>query len=287
MLRLVCFLMAFAAVNAHAEVQFHSFRWQASGRFFLTAKLPQGEVDIKGDLRDGQQARVEAEEGITAELAAYTEGFVAVVLTELGSDHSDVSILERQNGRYVKIHTETITANAGSALNDLAGSLTALKQTNGWDASLSFRALVGYFSANQGKTVKDFYDAVEVGHIKAIPKPAERGQLPTRRERPGQFDVHPQGQQQQPSQEYPRQQQRPPPQGPYSPYDQNPYGGMNDQPPPGWEPEFPPEMQRPPPRQQRQRQQPRRRPPQQRPMMVDPWGNPIYQPPPPIPPPFY
>lgn len=167
---------------ASAEVGFLGFKWKADSRFLVGIQQGDQQLGIKGTVRDGDATQVK-ESGLTIDILTYIEGFLAVVVVEDGSEKGQVFILERQNGQYVNITASPIVGASSTLAADVATVLKALRQTNQWDASLSFRAMNGYFQVSPSKSMTDFLDAVEVGHIKSIPKPiAKPDRLPVQEE---------------------------------------------------------------------------------------------------------
>lgn len=164
------------SLAASADVRFEGFAWRADNTFEMHISSPI-EHTFKGALLDAYQAGAKRIEMVQAPvkitIKAVGNSFVVVTLIEDGQEFGQVIILERQNGRYVEIQTAPISGRVVTLVADLDGSLEGLKKTNNWDSALSLRAMVGYFESNSGKRLHDFYDAVELGHIKTVARPVE------------------------------------------------------------------------------------------------------------------
>lgn len=161
-----------SAGTAGVDLVVNSFLWRASGRFDLRVRAEGAEVALRGDLREGGDAEVK-DGALSAVLKSYP-GFISVILTEDGYDLGTLFILERQNAQYVVLNKQAVVGRAATLAPDLSSALEGLNKAKGWDASLSFRALISYFREAPAKKLGDFADDVELGRINTVAKPPTR-----------------------------------------------------------------------------------------------------------------
>lgn len=164
------------SLTASADVRFEGFAWRADNSFEVRVQTPQPLV-FRGTLVDAQ--RTELTSGPVSLTARSFQGvFVVLTFVESGSDNGQVIVLERQNSLFVPIQNTVITGRASTLANDVEGAVEGLKKVNNWDSAQSLRAMLAFFDANPAKKVADFYDAVELGHIKTVARPNAKGTAP-------------------------------------------------------------------------------------------------------------
>lgn len=161
-----------ASAPALATVQFQNFMWKADSTIEVQILHNNAPKILKGDLRDGQ-SRALTVDGVSVTVNSLSNSFVTIAFTEGGQDSGGLIVLERQNSIYVPL-TAMIPGRASTLVADLDGALGGLKKINRWDHSIALRSMASYFSAYPDKTLNDFYDAVELGHVKMIARPLPR-----------------------------------------------------------------------------------------------------------------
>lgn len=171
-------LLVISAV-AQAQNSFGSFEWNTRGSSKFELQFVQNGkgVSIKGDMfEDWANDKTEVsvtDQGYVVYLKAYAEGFVYAVVSEEKNLEapSMVFLMELQNGFYVGMMKPAVMARTSTVMNDVPGILKALKTLNGWDVAISMRSMREYFEANPNAQLSGFFDAVEAGQIKTIPRP--------------------------------------------------------------------------------------------------------------------
>jgi hypothetical protein len=156
------------------QIGFQNFSWRADGRFELALRRDSSGVVVRGSLRDGERAEF-TQGGLTAVLNSHSQGFVSVAVLSEDDDIGALFILERLNAQFVPLTPRAIMGRKATLLSDLDGVINGLKKVNNWDASLTFRAMTGYFAENPNRQLKDFYDQIELGNVK-MAKPQPRSQ---------------------------------------------------------------------------------------------------------------
>ncbi len=164
--------MTLCAIPALADVQFQNFSWKADNGVELQVLHNRAAKILKGELKDGETREL-AREGLNVTVISHSNSFLTLAFIEAGVEAGGLIVLERQNSQYVPL-TPMIPGRATTLVADIQGALAALKKINQWDHSLALRSMVSYFAANSGKNLNDFYDAVELGHVKLIAKPVPR-----------------------------------------------------------------------------------------------------------------
>lgn len=176
----ILLLVAGFTSSVFADVAFQKFRWRGDSRYelILSSNLvsPGQPIELRGDLRDGDRAH--KDDQINVDLIAYREGFVIVFAVEPGQEWGQIFILERQNNIFNNITSTPIYARAATMVADFDAMMGALKSQNGWDPSLSLRAMNSWFSFAPQKRLTDFLDEVEVGRVRTVAKPPAEPQDP-------------------------------------------------------------------------------------------------------------
>ena len=181
MIRLLVILFNLTApVTALAAVQFHNFAWKADNSVVVLVAHNEMDKALSGRLKDGESREL-AIDGLSVNVHSHSNSFVSLAFVEAGNSIGTVVVLERQNSQFVPL-TGMISGRASTLVSDLSGSLDGMKKMNRWDHSIAFRALASYFVAHPEKSLNDFYDSVELGHVKMIAKPVPRVDAPQKKE---------------------------------------------------------------------------------------------------------
>ncbi len=167
------------SLTASADVRFEAFAWRADNTFEVRASASQPHT-FKGLLNDAQ--RIEVVSGpVTMTAKSFSGAFVILTFVEAEKELGNVIVLERQNGSFFAIQNVAIKGRSSTLAGDVEGAVTGLGRLNNWDSSLSIRSMLAFFDANPDKKLSDFYDAVELGHIKTVARPNVKGSSPPRR----------------------------------------------------------------------------------------------------------
>lgn len=174
------FTFLFFSLTASADVRFEAFALKADNSFEVQFAAPTPQV-ARGVLDNAQRIEIPGAQ-VTTTVQAQTKSFVIVTLTEQGQNLSEVVILEQlERLKFGRIHHQRIQGASATVHQELDGVFRDLKKQNGWDPTLTIRAMVSYFDEKPGRKIKDFYDAVELGHIRTVARPDTRGKLPPRK----------------------------------------------------------------------------------------------------------
>jgi len=165
--------LLFFAASAAADVQFTHFTWKADNAIEVGFSRNGKATAVRGVLKDGETVEMPGEP-VAVTAISFSSSFVALAFVEAGVETGVVVILERQNSQYVPL-TASIKGRASTLVADLQGAVAGLNKMNRWDHSLALRSMVSYFAENSAKNLGDFYDAVELGHIKMVSRPEPKG----------------------------------------------------------------------------------------------------------------
>lgn len=169
-------------LSASADVRFEAFALKADNSFEVQYSAPTPQV-ARGVINNAMRIKVEGAE-VTTTVQPFGSAFILLTFIKSGEDLGQVILLEQvERGRFARLHHQAILGNATTLLKDLDGIFADLRRLNSWDPSLVIRAMVSFFDAQPGRRIKDFYDAVELGHLRTVAKPDPRGSLPTRQTR--------------------------------------------------------------------------------------------------------
>ncbi len=167
-------------LTASADVRFEAFSLKADNSFEVQFLAPTPQV-ARGVLDNAQRIEITGAQ-VNTTVQAHTRSFVILTFVELGKDLGDVVILEElERLKFGRIHHQRIQGAVATLHQDLDGAFRDLKKRNGWDATLTIRAMVSFFEEKPGRKIKDFYDAVELGHMRTVARPDTRGKLPSRK----------------------------------------------------------------------------------------------------------
>ena len=129
-----------------------------------------GSVAIQGELGVEDRAILASEGGVMVWVKAYGTSQATVTVAEPGAEWAGIAVMRAQNAEFLPLDKKLIRGRSVSAGDEVDGVVAALRKANGWDDSTALDALVGYFQVNPQSTLSEFFDAVEVGHVKTVPK---------------------------------------------------------------------------------------------------------------------
>jgi hypothetical protein len=168
-------LFALAAA-AEAQTTIQSFKWGANARFTLSMRYPRASNDFKGELRS--QSTATATFGSLTATLKNRDAFVTVILTQKDRPTGHLFILESQNSTFEVLNETPIPGDSATMIENLDAALDGLKQTNGWDASQSFRKILEHFTLNPQQRLEDFSSyvktLVEGGQRAPVARPTNR-----------------------------------------------------------------------------------------------------------------
>lgn len=192
--------LMFISASVFAQNSFGNFDWKRDSRFEFQFIYNGRGTSMKGNLTENWPDKTDVtvvDQGFSLYIKVFQEGFAYAVVTSDNDDNGMVFLMELQNGFYVGMLKPAITGRKITILNDVKGVLEALNTVNGWNVATSMRSMREYFEANPAAQLTVFFDAIEAGQIKSIPKPRIDGgavdngvvQLPEETTRPPKIQV--------------------------------------------------------------------------------------------------
>lgn len=158
------------------------FKWNADRSIEVGLKFSGGgSLAIRGEMREGDRSIMASSGGVMIWVKAYGNSQATVTVAEPGAEWAGITLMRAQNAEFLPVNKKLIRGRAVSAGDEVDGVVAALRKANGWDESTALDALVGYFQVNPKATLGEFFDAVEVGHVKTVPrvKTPERNSIET------------------------------------------------------------------------------------------------------------
>jgi hypothetical protein len=164
----------FVSGVAQAQNSFGNFDWKRDSRFEFQFVANGKGVSLKGNLTESWPDKTEVtvtDQGYELYIKVFQEGFAyAVVKSDLDENNGYVYLMELQNGFYVGMLKPAIVGRKVTVAQDVKGILEALNKANNWNVATAMRSMREYFSENPSAQLTVFFDEIEAGHIKQIPK---------------------------------------------------------------------------------------------------------------------